>query len=152
MNAAAILFTQAGDYQDAAERARNAADQYYADAYAAAVEAMENKDYKTAADLLAPLDRENVPETYENLPGMYEEACYRCANDLYADKKPFEIFYCCNIVRKRLGQHVPVRIYIIIKSRIQRVQTVFRKSKNRKSLFNGGKNMLFGSIFSVAEA
>ena len=90
LSRAVALFTQAGDYRDASVRAQATADRYYADAYAAAVEAMEKKDYKAAADILAPLAKENVPEAYENLPGVYQEACYRCANDLYADKQPFE--------------------------------------------------------------
>ncbi|MBQ6257351.1 MAG: hypothetical protein IJJ60_12230, partial [Clostridia bacterium] len=88
--AAAMYYDMAGSYQDAADRAQRTADQYYAEAYATAVAAMEQKDYKTAAEALMPLSREYLSEKYADIPAMFQEACYNWANQLYSEKKPFE--------------------------------------------------------------
>ena len=87
---AAMYYDMAGTYQDAADRAQRTADKYYAEAYAIAVTAMEQKDYQTVVEALQPLSRDYLSEKYADIPAMYQEACYNYANQLYNEKKPFE--------------------------------------------------------------
>lgn len=87
---AAALFQSLGDYQDAAQQAAQSYDTYYREAYDGAKAAIDEKDYKTAAELLLPLDKQNPPEAYSDVQRLYEDAVYRYADGLYADGKPYE--------------------------------------------------------------
>ena len=88
--AAAALFAQAQDYKDAKQQAAGCADQYYAEAYRIANQAMDDEDYKTAIDALAGLSRDYLNDTYDDIPKIYNEAWYRYANELYSQQQPFE--------------------------------------------------------------
>ncbi|MBR6809344.1 MAG: hypothetical protein IKM64_03600, partial [Clostridia bacterium] len=88
---AARLYAQAGDVKDAKEKAETCADLYYAEAYRMAKAATEAKDYQSVVNILAPFWQDQLSEKYAEIPGLYREACYQYANQLYSDeKKPFE--------------------------------------------------------------
>ena len=55
-----------------------------------ALNAMAAKDYKTVVEALMPLSQEYLPDKYSDIPELFNEACYQYANDLYAQKQPFE--------------------------------------------------------------
>ena len=56
-------------------------------------------DDKAAVDALSGLDRENPGEKYKDVDQMYKEANYRYADQLYAEKKPYEaLVYYRNIL------------------------------------------------------
>ena len=103
-------------YQDADHLAETALDAYYADAYAAAKEAMASKDYKTVVDALHNLDRANAVGKYSDIQQMYEQANYAYAGELYNKDKPYEALpYYRNIpdyrdVSTRRLTRVPYRI------------------------------------------
>ncbi|HNW86393.1 MAG TPA: hypothetical protein PKJ47_05580 [Candidatus Limiplasma sp.] len=87
---AAALFGALGDYQDAAAKAEESNTQAY-DRYAIpARAAYESGNWKTVADTLEGFDATNLPAAYRDLSGMYEEACYRYAEELYNAGKPYE--------------------------------------------------------------
>ena len=90
MAAAAAMFDRAGDYGDAQARAQQSADAYCAAAYETAQNALEQKDYLTVIEALAPLQEGFLTEKYARIPSMYKDACYLYANELYNDHKPFE--------------------------------------------------------------
>jgi tetratricopeptide (TPR) repeat protein len=87
---AAELFASLGDYQDAREQSEAAYDAYYQEAYERAQQAITARDYKTAIEALAPLDRENPGEKYSNVDVMYKDAVYRHAEELYEQGKAYE--------------------------------------------------------------
>ncbi len=97
--AAAGLFGRAGAYQDAAALAKETADTYYSDAYKAAKEAMDKKDYRAAVDTLSSLTMDYLPDAYKDLPDMYQEARYQYAESLYNAKKPFEALTYYNQIK-----------------------------------------------------
>ncbi len=90
--AAAAMFVRAGDYRDAQQRAQECADAYCAAAYEAAQAALAEKDYLTVIEALEPLRDGFLTEKYAGIPDMYKDACYRYANELYNDRKPFEAY------------------------------------------------------------
>ena len=54
---------------------------------------MASKDYHAVLEALTPLDPLNqtyLAKKYSDMPALYREACYQYANDLYAQKRPFE--------------------------------------------------------------
>lgn len=90
LSAAAALFASIPDYQDAADRAAACYDAYYEAVYTAARTAMDAQDYAAAVNALEGMQRENVSEKYADIDDIYNEANYNYANELYAQKKPYE--------------------------------------------------------------
>ena len=90
LGAASRYYTQAGNYLDAITKSQNCADQYYAEAYAAATAAMNQGDWETAVNALAPLSHEYLSSKYADIPELYREACYQYANQLFSERRPFE--------------------------------------------------------------
>ena len=88
--AAARLYAQIPQHEDAAALGEASYDAYYEEAYTIAQAAMKDKDYKTAIDALEDLDRENTGEKYADVEDIYKEATYQYANALYNDDKPYE--------------------------------------------------------------
>ena len=70
--------------------AESCSDQYYASAYQTATKAMAEEDYKTVIDALSGLSQDYLSDKYDDIPSIYQEACYRYANELYSQKQPFE--------------------------------------------------------------
>ena len=89
---AARLFGLAGDYADAKALSESIADQYYREAYATAQAAFQAGDDQTVVEALAAFAGDDVSEKYADIPDMYRESCYRLANRLYEEKKPFEAY------------------------------------------------------------
>lgn len=90
LSAAAELFASIADYEDALARSEACYDAYYEGVYAAACEAMEQQNYAAVVSALDGVMRQNVSEKYADINDMYNEANYCCANELYAQKKPYE--------------------------------------------------------------
>ena len=88
--AAAKLYTQAGDWDDAKEKAAAQYDAYYGGAAALAREAYESGEYTTAATLLETLDRTDLPAAYSDLNELYEDACVKAGEQLYQAGRPYE--------------------------------------------------------------
>ena len=87
---AAALYAQIAGYQDASERAAACYDAYYESAYTTARAAMDAKDYAAAVSALEGVQRENISDKYADIDEIYNEANYNYANELYAQKKPYE--------------------------------------------------------------
>jgi len=56
----------------------------------AARDAMKQKDYKTVTDILWDVDMENLPQEEKDLKTIFEEACLKVADQLYAAGEPYE--------------------------------------------------------------
>ena len=87
---AAANFAKAGDYSDAPAMAEQIAELYFAEAYTKAAQAMVDKDYGTAADILIPLAKDHLSDKYADLPALFQEACFQHAVELYAKGQHFE--------------------------------------------------------------
>ena len=88
--AAAPLFAALGAFEDAAAQAEECNYEAY-DRYAVpARAAYETKAWKTVIDTLEGFDDTGLPSAYRDLAGMYEEACYNLAEELYGAGKPYE--------------------------------------------------------------
>lgn len=87
---AGAAFLALGDYEDAAELGKRCYDEYYGAAAVPAREAMEKKDYLTVITALDGFSMTGLPESYQDLPGLYNEACYQYAEQLYRDGRPYE--------------------------------------------------------------
>ena len=85
---AARLYAKAGEYQDAAVQSRAYYDAYYQTASVEASDAMSNGEYARVATLLGHMDLTDLPEFYEGLDDMYQEANYLQANLLYNEGRP----------------------------------------------------------------
>ncbi len=87
---AARLYAKAGAYQDAATQSRAYYDAYYQTASVEASDAMSNGEYALVVTLLGHMDLTELPEFYEGLDDMYQEANYLQGNLLYNEGKPYE--------------------------------------------------------------
>jgi len=87
---AAALFTALGDYQDAASQAQECNYEAYDKFAVPARAAYESGNWKTVIDTLEGFDATNLPAAYRDLSGMYEEACYNYAEELYNAGKVYE--------------------------------------------------------------
>ncbi len=87
---AAPMFEALGDYQDAAALAETCIEEAYGRYALPARAAMETKAWKTVIQILADFDDTDLPAAYADLTGMYEEACYQYAEELYAADQPYE--------------------------------------------------------------
>ncbi|MBR3874589.1 MAG: hypothetical protein IKM26_03715 [Clostridia bacterium] len=90
LSGAAAQFASIPDYEDAAAQAEACYDAYYAEAYTAAQQAIADKRYGDAVAALENVSRENMSAKYADVAEMYDAANYEYANELYADKKPYE--------------------------------------------------------------
>ena len=90
LSGAAAQFASIPDFEDAAAQAEACYDAYYAEAYAAAQQAIADKRYGEAVAALENVSRENMSAKYADIDDMYNTANYEYANALYADKKPYE--------------------------------------------------------------
>ena len=52
--------------------------------------AYQRKEYRAAIEALDNFPMANLPQRYKDLPGLYQEACYLYAEELYHDGKPYE--------------------------------------------------------------
>ncbi len=87
---AAALFASIPEYEDAAARAEACYDAYYESVYTAARTAMDEKDYAAVIAALEGIELENVSDKYADIEEIYSEANYCYANELYAQKEPYE--------------------------------------------------------------
>lgn len=98
LHEAALLFASIGEYEDAASLALACYDEYYGPVYQEARDAMAAGDYAAAIQVMETVERENDSAAYAGLAGMYQEANYLYANQLYDEKKPYEaLIYYRNI-------------------------------------------------------
>jgi hypothetical protein len=88
--AALPLFTALGDYSDAAAKARECEQQAYGQYAVPARTAYQSGDWKTVVDTLENFDDSNLPLDYQDLKGMYDQACYNYAEELYNAGKVYE--------------------------------------------------------------
>ena len=88
--AAARLYTKAGSWDDAKEKASALYDAYYGGSAALAREAFGNEDYASAVTLLETVDRSELPGAYSDLNELYENACVKAGEQLYLAGRPYE--------------------------------------------------------------
>lgn len=87
---AGAAFQALGGYQDAAEQSEACFAAYYGQVAQQAREAMERQDYEGVVRALHGFEMETLSRTYQDLPEMYNEACYQLAEQLYRDGRPYE--------------------------------------------------------------
>lgn len=90
LSASAELFASIPDYEDASAQANACYDAYYQETYTAAQLAIAEKRYGDAVAALENISRDTLSEKYADIDDMYSLANYEYANELYADKKPYE--------------------------------------------------------------
>ncbi|MDD3214366.1 MAG: hypothetical protein PHY64_11865, partial [Eubacteriales bacterium] len=88
--AAYPMFAALGDYEDAATQSEACEYQAYGVFATPARAAYETKNWKAVVDTLENFDDSNLPAAYKDLEGMYEEACYNYAEELYDEGKVYE--------------------------------------------------------------
>lgn len=87
---AAREYAKAGKTEDAQEKAAELYDKYYAGKVSEAKAAMEAGDYTGAVSLLETLDRTDLPEKYEEVNDLFEDACVKAGETLYQAGRPYE--------------------------------------------------------------
>ena len=87
---AAREYAKAGKTEDAPEKAAELYDKYYSGKLAEAKDAMEAGDYAGAVSLLETLDRTDLPEKYEEVNDLFEDACVKAGETLYQAGRPYE--------------------------------------------------------------
>ena len=87
---AAGLYVQAGNWEDAAEKAEEMYDDYFGGTAENARAAAEEGNYALAVALLEILQRDQLPEKYKDLAGLYEDACLEAGKALFDAGKPYE--------------------------------------------------------------
>ena len=90
LNGAADLFSSISGYRDAADQANASYDAYYQESYESAKLALSEKRYGDAVASLSQVSLKNLSEKYADIEDMYNVANYEYANELYADRKPYE--------------------------------------------------------------
>ena len=87
---AAALYTRAGEWNDAKEKAEALYDAYYGERADAAREAAAEGNYTLAATLLETLLRDDLPEKYKDLNTLYEDSLLNAGIQLFRDGRPYE--------------------------------------------------------------
>lgn len=87
---AAQLYALLGNYLDAQSKSASAYATHYAAVSQAVKEAFEKDDFQLVIDTLGTMDAGDVPEEYQSLAAYYQEACYKVANALYNEGKPYQ--------------------------------------------------------------
>lgn len=87
---AGAAFNALGNYEDAAERSAGLYAQYYGSVVETARDAMAVEDYPAVIVALEGFSMTDLPQGYQDLPDIYNEACYQYAEQLYRDGKPYE--------------------------------------------------------------
>ncbi len=88
--AACNEFILLGDYSDSTARAEQCAESAYGEAAQTARAAWEKNDYAAVVAALDGMEFEALPANYADLAETYREACYREAERLYGEDKPYE--------------------------------------------------------------
>jgi len=115
--AAAEAFHKLGRYQDAKEQSESCYAEYYGPVADAARNAMENQDYRTVIQTLRGYEMSALSKAYDDLPDLFNEACYELAEQLYREGKPYEAIPYYQAVgdyrdtqKEKLGR----RVYLIL--------------------------------------
>ncbi|MEG0864516.1 MAG: hypothetical protein RSE58_11675 [Clostridia bacterium] len=90
LRGAGAAFLQIKDYQDAAALSEACYAELFDAKAKPAREAMKAEDYAAVITTLEGFDTADLPQGYKDLSEMYNEACYRYADQLYRDDKPYE--------------------------------------------------------------
>ncbi|MBE5802130.1 MAG: hypothetical protein E7319_07565 [Clostridiales bacterium] len=115
--AAAEGFLAAGDYQDAELQAQSCFDSLYGGLLAQAKNTQEAKDYLGTIALLHPvISQGNLPESYEELHQLYQEACLTHADELYRTDRRYEAlpFYLAVADAPAAQEKLSRRAYLIL--------------------------------------
>ena len=87
---AADDYLKAGNWSDAADKAKAMYDLYYGERVSLARDAMKKEDYALAVTLLGSLNREALPKEYKEIGNLYLEACVEAGKQLYHQGKPYD--------------------------------------------------------------
>ncbi len=87
---AAKVFESLGSYEDAKQRVTESEDAWLNAAYVAAQMDMELGDYQSVIDGLEAYADEDLPERYDDIPGMYVKACLNRAQELTGTNRPLD--------------------------------------------------------------
>lgn len=87
---AGAAFQALGRYQDAAQQSEDCYATYYGQVAQQARDAMEAQDYEGVVRALHGFEMNALSGSYQDLPDLYNEACYQMAEQLYRDGKPYE--------------------------------------------------------------
>ncbi|MEG0639193.1 MAG: hypothetical protein RR824_04075, partial [Clostridia bacterium] len=90
LRGAGVAFLQIKDYQDSAALSEACFAEFYDAKAKPAREAMKAEDYAAVITMLEGFDTTDLPQGYKDLSEMYNEACYRYADQLYRDDRPYE--------------------------------------------------------------
>lgn len=115
-NEAGKIFLALGAYQDAAEQSAQCYQLYYGVLAEPAREAFTRKDYPAVIETLDGVNMEDLPQEYQDLLNLYEQACYAYAEQLYQDNKPYEALpYYQRIPNyKNVEQKLERRCYLLL--------------------------------------
>lgn len=87
---AGAAFQQLGRYQDAAQQSEACYTAYYGQVAQQVRDAMDKQDYAGVVRALQGFEMNELSGSYQDLPQLYNEACYQIAEQLYRDEKPYE--------------------------------------------------------------
>jgi len=87
---AGAAFHELGKYQDAAQQSEACYAAYYGQVAQQARDAMDKQDYEGVVRALQGFEMSALSGSYQDLPELYNEACYQMAEQLYRDGKPYE--------------------------------------------------------------
>lgn len=87
---AGAAFQELGKYQDAARQSEECYAAYYGQVAQQARDAMDKQDYEGVVRALHGFEMNALSGSYQDLPELYNEACYQIAEQLYRDGKPYE--------------------------------------------------------------
>lgn len=115
--AAGELFASLGKYEDAQDRSAACYANVFGDAAETARSAFAAEDYAAVVAALEPLDMTALKKAYPDLPDMYTEASYLCAEGLYAAGKPYEAlpyYQRAGDYQKSDSDKLERRVYLIL--------------------------------------
>ncbi|MBR2286872.1 MAG: hypothetical protein IJ865_01430, partial [Clostridia bacterium] len=79
-------YEQAGSYEDAEEKLENTAATLYAERAQTAREAFNDGDWAKTAQALEDIDFSQLPDTYADLPDLYEVSCREIGKQLFLEE------------------------------------------------------------------
>ncbi len=117
MGEAGTRFLSLGDFRDAAEQGQACYQSAYGVVADPAREAFDKGDYAKAVEALEGFAMTGLPKEYDDLPELYNAACYAYAEQLYGQDKPYEALpYYLRILSYKdvLDKKLERRAYLVL--------------------------------------